>query len=130
MTPLPFTITKLGSCTKLYIFMFLLYIFMFLCLTNKNMFLTNSLFEAKFPPGPKFKTVHKIPSPYQGLRPAPVAGGLTCQLQVANVPGRIPQRQQARHLERTSASCSGRFLVTLYITIYAVRIIITLFKTC
>ena len=27
-----------------------------------------------------------IPSPYQGLRSAPVAGGQTCQLQVASVP--------------------------------------------
>ena len=44
-------------------------------------------------------------------------------------PGRVPQGQQAGHSERTCASGAGRFLVTLYITIYAVRILITLFKT-
>ena len=39
--------------------------------------------------------------------------------------GRVPhwQRQQAGHSERTGASGAGRFLVTLYITIYAVRIL-------
>ena len=37
-------------------------------------------------PGAGRVSDYLIPSPYQGLRPAPVAGGLTCQLQVASVP--------------------------------------------
>ena len=41
----------------------------------------------------------------------------------------VPQRQQAGHSECTGASSTGRLLVTLHITIYTVRILITLFKT-